>query len=118
MINIAILGFGVVGSGVAEVITQNQETIKKKIGDSINIKYILDLREFPDSPFADKIVHDYNVILNDEEISIVAEAMGGKSQLNQQPFNINLSKNQSICQFIEPERLPYSLPAISAKHRP
>lgn len=77
MINIAILGFGVVGSGVAEVITQNQETIKKKIGDSINIKYILDLREFPDSPFADKIVHDYNVILNDDEVSIVAEAMGG-----------------------------------------
>ncbi len=77
MINIAILGFGVVGSGIADVITTNQEEIKKKIGDEINIKYILDLREFPDSPFADKVVHDYNVILSDSEVSIVAEAMGG-----------------------------------------
>ncbi|MBE6718137.1 MAG: homoserine dehydrogenase [Ruminococcaceae bacterium] len=77
MTNIAILGFGVVGSGIAEVITQNSEIIKNKIGDEINIKYILDLREFPDSPFADKIVHDFNIILNDDEVSIVAEAMGG-----------------------------------------
>lgn len=77
MTNIAILGFGVVGSGIADVITQNQESIEKKIGDKINIKYILDLREFPDSPFADKIVHDFNIILNDDEVSIVAEAMGG-----------------------------------------
>lgn len=77
MINIAILGFGVVGGGIADVITQNKELIKNKIGEDINIKYILDLRDFPDSPFADKVVHDYNVILNDEEVSIVAEAMGG-----------------------------------------
>ena len=77
MINIAILGFGVVGSGIADVITTNQEEIKRKIGDNINVKYILDLREFPDSPFADRVVHDYNIILNDPEISIVAEAMGG-----------------------------------------
>ena len=77
MINIAILGFGVVGSGVAEVITMNQEKFKKQLGQEINIKYILDLREFPDSPFADRVVHDYNVILNDDEVSIVAEAMGG-----------------------------------------
>ncbi len=77
MINIAILGFGVVGSGIADVITTNQEEIKRKVGDNINVKYILDLREFPDSPFADRVVHDYNIILNDPEISIVAEAMGG-----------------------------------------
>ncbi|MBR5314766.1 MAG: homoserine dehydrogenase [Clostridia bacterium] len=77
MINIAILGFGVVGSGVAEVITMNKELIKNHVGDEINIKYILDLRDFPDSPFADKVVHDYNIILNDDEVSIVAEAMGG-----------------------------------------
>ncbi len=77
MINIAILGFGVVGSGIADVITTNQNEIKRKIGDNINVKYILDLREFPDSPFADRVVHDYNIILNDPEISIVAEAMGG-----------------------------------------
>ena len=77
MINIAILGFGVVGSGIAEVLTQNKELIKNKVGEEINIKYILDLRDFPDSPFADKVVHDFNIILNDDEISIVAEAMGG-----------------------------------------
>jgi len=77
MTNIAILGFGVVGSGIAEVITQNKDIISKKIGDDINIKYILDLRDFPDSPFADKVIHDINVILNDDEVSIVAEAMGG-----------------------------------------
>ena len=77
MINVAILGFGVVGSGIAEVLTQNKELIKNKIGEEINIKYILDLRDFPDSPFADKVVHDFNIILNDDEVSIVAEAMGG-----------------------------------------
>lgn len=77
MINVAILGFGVVGSGVAEVLTTNKELIKQHIGEEINIKYILDLRDFPDSPFADKVVHDFNIILNDDEVSIVAEAMGG-----------------------------------------
>ncbi len=77
MINIAILGFGVVGSGVAEVLTQNKSMIEGKIGEQINIKYILDLREFPDSPFAPLIVHDFNIILNDPEVSIVAEMMGG-----------------------------------------
>ena len=55
----------------------NKESIKKHVGDDINIKYILDLRDFPDSPFADKVVHDFNIILNDDEVSIVAEAMGG-----------------------------------------
>ncbi len=77
MINVAILGFGVVGSGTAEVLTMNKERIEKKVGDSVNIKYILDLRDFPDNPFADKIVHDYNVILSDPEVSVVAEVMGG-----------------------------------------
>lgn len=77
MINVAILGFGVVGSGIAEVLTTNKELIKQRIGEEINIKYILDLRDFPDSPFADKVVHDFNIILNDDEVSIVAEAMGG-----------------------------------------
>ncbi len=77
MINVAILGFGVVGSGTAEVLTMNKESIEKKVRDSVNIKYILDLRDFPDSPFSDKIVHDYSVILNDPEVSVVAEVMGG-----------------------------------------
>ncbi|MBQ8717998.1 MAG: homoserine dehydrogenase, partial [Clostridia bacterium] len=77
MLKIALLGFGVVGSGTAEVITQNQDRIRRATGDGIEIKYILDLREFPDSPFADRIVHDYNIILNDPEITLVAEMMGG-----------------------------------------
>jgi homoserine dehydrogenase len=77
MLKIALLGFGVVGSGTAEVITENQDRIRRATGDGIEIKYILDLREFPDSPFADRIVHDFKVIADDPEVSVVAEMMGG-----------------------------------------
>ena len=77
MTNIAILGFGVVGGGVADLITKNYAEVTKLGGDEINIKYILDLRDFPDSPFADKVVHDYDVIANDPEGSVVIEVMGG-----------------------------------------
>ena len=77
MINVAILGFGVVGSGVAEVLTQNSRIIEDKLGQKVNIKYILDLREFPDSPFGHLVVHDFNLIVNDPEVDIVAEMMGG-----------------------------------------
>ena len=77
MVNVAILGFGVVGSGVAEVLTQNKNIIEKKLQKKVNIKYILDLRDFPGNPFEDKVVHDFNIILNDPEVSVVAEMMGG-----------------------------------------
>lgn len=77
MVNVAILGFGVVGCGVAEILTQNKKIIEERIGESINIKYILDLRDFPDSPFGHLVIHDFNTILNDPEVSIVAEMMGG-----------------------------------------
>ena len=77
MIHVALLGFGVVGSGTAEVLTQNQSIIEKKVSQAVNIKYILDLRDFPDSPFADRIVHDFKIIANDPEVSVVAEMMGG-----------------------------------------
>ncbi len=77
MTNIAILGFGVVGKGVADLIVNNSREVSALGGDEINIKYILDLRDFPDSPFADKIVHDFNVILSDDEIETVIEVMGG-----------------------------------------
>ena len=77
MINIAVLGFGVVGSGTCEVLTANQKFIQERSDCEYNIKYILDLRDFPDSPFADRVVHDFNIILNDPEVSIVAEMMGG-----------------------------------------
>ena len=68
MANIAILGFGVVGSGVAEVITENLEIIEKRINDKLNIKYILDLRDFPDSPFGHLVTHDFNVCKFIDEI--------------------------------------------------
>ena len=77
MTNIAILGFGVVGGGVAELLTKNSSLSAKLGGDEINIKYILDLRDFPDSPFADKVIHDYNIILSDSEVDCVIEVMGG-----------------------------------------
>ena len=77
MIQVAILGFGVVGSGTAEVLTQNKAIIEKRVGQPVAIKYILDLRDFPDSPFADKVIHDFNIIVNDPEVSVVAEMMGG-----------------------------------------
>ncbi len=80
MINIAIMGFGVVGSGVAETILTNSEKITAHLGgNTINIKYILDLREFPEHVLADRVVHDINTILEDDEVSIVVETMGGEN---------------------------------------
>ena len=77
MIHVVLLGFGVVGSGTAEVLTQNKAIIEKKVGRPVNIKYILDLRDFPDSPFGGLVVHDFNTIVNDPEVTVVAEMMGG-----------------------------------------
>lgn len=77
MIQIAVLGYGTVGSGVVEVINTNHESINKKAGEEINIKYVLDLRDFPGDPVQEKIVHDYEIIANDPEIRIVVEVMGG-----------------------------------------
>ena len=77
MLHAAVLGFGTVGSGVAEVLTMNKEAIAKKVGQEINLKYILDTREFPDSPFVDKIVHDFSIIEQDDSVKLVAECIGG-----------------------------------------
>ena len=77
MVNVAILGFGVVGSGVAEVLTKNSGSIAHRTNDLINLKYILDVREFPGSPFADKFVKDFAQIENDPEVDIVVETIGG-----------------------------------------
>lgn len=76
-LTVALLGFGVVGSGVAQVITENQDRIVDATGRGADIRYILDLRDFPDSPFADRIVHDFNTIVNDPEVDVVIEMMGG-----------------------------------------
>ena len=77
MIKTAIMGYGTIGSGVAEVLEQNKDVIAKQAGQEVELKYVLDLREFSDSPVADKIVHDFKVIEQDEEVQIVVEAMGG-----------------------------------------
>ncbi|MBQ5661564.1 MAG: homoserine dehydrogenase, partial [Clostridia bacterium] len=77
MLQIAILGFGVVGSGTAEVLQENRARIAKHCGEEVNIKYILDLRDFPEHPLGDRVVHDINVILADPEVVLVAEMMGG-----------------------------------------
>ena len=77
MIQIAIWGFGVVGSGTAEVIEENKKLLTERIGDEVNIKYILDLRDFPEHPLGDRVVHDINIILDDPEVVLVAEMMGG-----------------------------------------
>ena len=77
MVNVAILGFGIVGSGAAEVLADNRAVIEKKLGTTVAVKRILDLREFPDSPFGHLVTHDFNEIVNDPDISIVAEMMGG-----------------------------------------
>lgn len=77
MINIAVLGYGTVGSGVVEVLHTNHESIKKRAGEEINIKYVLDLRDFPGDPVENILVHDYEVIVNDPEVDIVVEVMGG-----------------------------------------
>ena len=77
MIQIAVLGYGTVGSGVVEVIETNYESIKKRARDEISIKYVLDLREFPGSSVEKILVHDYEQIVNDPDVKIVVEVMGG-----------------------------------------
>lgn len=74
---IAVMGYGTIGSGVVEVLRINKEKIAKRAGEPVEVKYILDLREFPGDPMEDAIVHDYQTIVNDPEIGIVVETMGG-----------------------------------------
>lgn len=77
MINIAIMGYGTVGSGVFEVITKNKDIVNKKAGEEINIKYVLDLREFPGMPVEKVLTHNIDDILDDESVKVVVEVMGG-----------------------------------------
>lgn len=77
MINIAIFGFGTVGSGVFDVIELNRTAIEKTLGDQLRVKYILDIRDFSDHPHKELFVKDVQTILEDEEVSTVVEAMGG-----------------------------------------
>ena len=77
MIKIAVMGYGTIGTGVCEVLETNKDLIAGKAGGEIEVKYILDLRDFPGTPVEHKIVHDFSVILEDPEVSIVVETMGG-----------------------------------------
>ncbi len=77
MVYAAILGYGTVGSGVAHVLSENSEMIAWKAGEEVSVKYILDLRDFPQDPNADKVVHDFRIILEDPQVSVICETMGG-----------------------------------------
>ena len=96
MIKIAVLGYGTVGSGVVEVIARNQAELSGSAGEEIKVKYILDSREFPGDPNEDKIVHDFNIIVEDEEIRVVCEAMGGTGDAYLYPRRA-LEAGKSVC---------------------
>ena len=71
MIKVAVMGYGTIGSGVVEVLETNHDSIAGRVGDEIQVKYVLDLREFAGDPIESKIVHDYKTIAEDPEVSIV-----------------------------------------------
>ena len=77
MVKVAVMGYGTIGSGVVEILEKNRARIKKTSGEDLEVKYVLDLREFEGDPIQSRIVHDYQVIANDPEVSVVVETMGG-----------------------------------------
>ena len=77
MKKVAVLGFGTVGSGVVEVMEQNAAFIEKNAGEALEVKYIVDVRDFPGSPYADRLVKDFSLVEKDPEVSIVVETIGG-----------------------------------------
>lgn len=96
MIQVAVLGYGVVGSGVVEVIEKNKAAVNLKAGNELNVKYILDLRDFPGDPYEAKVVHDMNVILDDPEVAIVCETMGGVKPAYEYTKSA-LERGKSVC---------------------
>ena len=76
MVSVAIMGYGV-GSGVAEIIVTHRESLAKRAKEEIDIKYILDIRDFPGNPLKEKFIKDFNIILNDDDVRVVVEVMGG-----------------------------------------
>lgn len=96
MVQIAVLGFGTVGSGVVELIDKNHEAIESMFPEGIHVKRILDLRDFPGSPYQERVTHDFEEIINDPEIRIICETMGGKEPAY--TFSRKaLSKGISVC---------------------
>ncbi len=77
MLNIALMGYGVIGSGVAKVIEENSKLIASRLGEEVYLKYILEIKDLSATPYADRQVKDINVILNDPEVKVVVEVMGG-----------------------------------------
>lgn len=77
MVKVAVMGYGTVGSGVVEVLHSNAALIENRAGTAVEVKYILDIREFPGDPYEDKVIHDFEIILRDPEIKVVCETMGG-----------------------------------------
>ncbi len=96
MIEAAVFGYGNIGSGVVTVIEENQDRIEKAVGERIHVKYVLDLRDFEGDPIQSRVVHDVETILNDPEIRIIAETMGG----NEPAYTFTkkaLEKGKSVC---------------------
>lgn len=96
MIQIAVMGYGTVGSGVVEVIEKNKEMVNKKSAQELNVKYILDLREFPGDPYEDKVIHDVNRIMEDDEVTVVCETMGGLKPAYEFT-KMALTRGKSVC---------------------
>ncbi|MCR4677615.1 MAG: homoserine dehydrogenase [Lachnospiraceae bacterium] len=96
MINVGVFGYGTVGSGVVEVLTKNAEIIKRNVGDDVKVKAILDLREFPGDPFEKLVVHEVEAIVNDPEIDIVCETMGGATYAYKYT-KMALEAGKSVC---------------------
>ncbi len=96
MVNVAVLGYGTVGSGVVEVIEKNKDMVNKKSGQELNVKYILDLRDFPEDPYGDKVVHDFDIIVNDADVQIICETMGGVT-FAYDYTKAALEKGKSVC---------------------
>ena len=96
MAKVAVLGYGTVGSGVVDVLDTNAAEVAKSAGEALELKYILDLRDFPGDKHEAQVVHDINVILDDPEVEVICETMGGIEPA----FSFEksaLEKGKSVC---------------------
>lgn len=96
MVNVAVLGYGTIGSGVVEVLNMNRDIVTRNAGTEVNVKYVLDLRDFPGNPVESMLVHDYSVIVNDPEVDIIVEVMGGTTPAYEYVKEA-LLKGKSVC---------------------
>ena len=111
MINVAVLGYGTVGSGVVEVIEKNKDMVNKKSAQELEVKYILDLRDFPGDPYENKVIHDFNTILQDDSVTIICETMGGVGaayQFTKQALELG----KSVCNYLFEASVGGGIPII------